>query len=131
VFSPTAGGASAVPVGVTIGVTGPFTTTGSAAVRAALTAVGAPVAALAVEAEALFLDEQNCVVPVLPALRRIELVSVYLDRSAQLGAVTHILAHLECADRHDQSGVGFSKMPSGIPDQIPVVATVFVHVLGE
>jgi len=49
VFSPTAGGASAGPVGVTIGVTGPFTTTGSAAVRAALTAVGAPVGATAVE----------------------------------------------------------------------------------
>ena len=48
-FSPTAGGASVGPVGATIGLTGPFTTKGSAAVRAALAAVDAPVGALAVD----------------------------------------------------------------------------------
>ena len=36
-------------MGVTIGVTGPFTTSGSAAVRAALTGVDVPVGAMAVE----------------------------------------------------------------------------------
>jgi hypothetical protein len=50
VVSPAAGGASVTPVGVTIGLTGPFTTTGSAAARAAIAVGDAAVGAIEVNA---------------------------------------------------------------------------------
>ena len=53
------------------------------------------------------------------------------DRMTQLWAVAQILSHLESADRDGYAGMGFSEMASGVPDDVPVVAIAFLHILRE